>query len=586
MKVKVKAKAFNGMTLTPSVAIHLDGMIAINSLLKHDGVIATSVYSDVQSKLLDIFSQLFASLEIKSVDFNIISKDLENLKRSLITPDSDCLAEKIYQIVINSLCTLFNIDKSLPLKERLNQLSMKDAEFRRVFINEDIIDIPINKDLLRVSELYNNKKYPEATQLLSSISHDSLSSDEIDEISFLNFSLLLKNTKEKDDKLFQENVAKYNENPKQAKLYYFEYIKFCENIRDTKKPRNLLKEFESKYPLSILSKEELSIYYYLKARAEYGRGEYLVALDYFSKSMDNIDKNDKKLLATVYNSAVNSFTDNLFFCEANLIANKALEIRTLLDLPEKQETISCLGGIALKSGNYKEAFDKFKEAEELSNTFTLTDRDKNRLLNYIAKSAIFLDKFIIAEEYLNKAKVSGDAKGYSRSIHLLLFLKQKKYSEMLELYKTSIMLPENHRDYDDFALAWGYTFMAQAAFEQQKFKDGVKFLFYAVNFFLGDFYILEAAYISLYLFAYSVPKTHIKTFRKLEPKYSIMTQFGIYVQKHSIIAEKFFKAYDSNIQKTENISILKNFYNDIKHINDKNYNPEDVKVILDSICLI
>jgi tetratricopeptide (TPR) repeat protein len=165
---------------------------------------------------------------------------------------------------------------------------------------------------------------------------------------------------------------------------------------------------------------------------------------------------------------------------------------------------------------------------------------------------------------------------------LLSLLKQKKYSEMYSLYQASVMLSENHKQYDNFALGWGYSYMALAAFEQKQYKDGIIFLSDAITFFLDDLYILEAAYLSLYLYAYSVPSKYIKMFRKLEGSFSLITRLGVYVQKHVHIAEKYAKIFELSNSESK----LQKFYDDIKDINDNNYNPDEIKLIMDSICLI
>ncbi len=573
MKYTISAKTFNGIVIYPEVEIFIDGLIEINTESKRNNFITNRVFSEVENKVLELLSSSFDSIDINSISFSIISKDLENLINHRIVPNSEDLIKLITDLIFDSL------KKNLQLDD-ISNLSTKEDTFKAIYGFS--IKSSKNLELLRVSQLYEDKKYPEAFQLLISINGNQLSIEEQKRLALLNFSLLLKNSNKRNDKLFEKNVSKFAEEPSQVKLFYFEYIKFCENIRDTNAPRKLLKEFEDKYPISILSKDELAIYAYLKARGEYGRGEFLTALKYFDKSLKNVDKKDTKFLATIYNSSVNSFTDNLFFDEANLIANRALDIRNLLNLPEKQESVSCLGGIAFKNANFADAYEKFKEAEKLSEQFTLTSRDKNRLFNYIAKSAVMLENFNVVDEYLEKAEVFGDALGFCKSIRLLSLLKQKKYNEMNELYKSSIMLPENHKKYDNFVLGWGYTYMAQAAFEQKKYRDGIIYLSDSVDFFLDDLYVLEATYISLLLYSNSVPKVHINTFRKLKPIYSIMNQFENYVQKHSVISEK----YNETFEIENSSSILQNFYDDIKDIDDNNYNPDDVKNTLNSICLI
>ena len=401
----------------------------------------------------------------------------------------------------------------------------------------------------------------------------------------IRFKLFLRNAEEDIEGIFRSSLEDFKHNPRRLKSFYFSYIKFLENIRDVERPRKLLKEFEKKYPISILSKDELSLYYYLNGRSEYARGEFLIGLDQLSHAREELDKNDDQLKASILNTAANCFTDNLFFKEAMSIADKALHIREKHKLPERQETVSLMGGIHFKSANYEDALNSYLLAEELSKEFTLTNRHKNRLYNYIAKSSVMSGNYKKAETYLEKAIKDGDQKGFSSYIHLLLLLKQKKYDLMLDHFKEKTMLPENQREYDDFALGWSYTYMAEGAFLQEKYDDGIEYLYKAVTFFIEDLYFLEAQYVSLLLFRYSVPSNHIELFRNLEGNDTILSKLKVYVEKHASIRQTFFNDLFTNDDSDIGNSNLEQFYNDIKEINDINYNPEQVREIMDGICL-
>ena len=210
------------------------------------------------------------------------------------------------------------------------------------------------------------------------------------------------------------------------KKYYFAYIKFLEDIREEKKPRELLREFEKDYPISVLDDSELSMLYYLRGRAEYGRGEYLVALKNFSSALQKIDKKDIAEKAKIFNSAVNSFTDNLFFDQARWIANQAKEFRSILGLAETFESISCQAGIETKSKNFKKALDLHLQADQVMKEMQLTQIEENRHYNYLAKNAIFCNMYDEAEDYLKKAEEAGDVKGFSKYLRLLLLFQKDR----------------------------------------------------------------------------------------------------------------------------------------------------------------
>ena len=57
---------------------------------------------------------------------------------------------------------------------------------------------------------------------------------------------------------------------------------------------------------------------------------------------------------------------------------------------------------------------------------------------------------------------------------------------MLDYFKEKTMLPENQKIYDDFALGWSYTFMAEGAFLQEKYDDGIEYLYKAITFFIEE----------------------------------------------------------------------------------------------------
>ena len=584
MDFKLKVKAINGKDFDVKITIYIDGLLKINSGSEiTNDTIPVAVNSFVLEKFNKFLDEVYSELNLDSFNYKLVSKSLDSLKTKHLIPDATNLQQIILELLKKSLCDALKVeyfdndDKMIPL------LKEKKDLFKQIFLETN--SKSKNKDLIRAMDLLEEKKYADSFILLNSVDKKSLDNNEEFEYSILTFKLLIKNSDKKIETMFEDLVKKYENSPSFVKQFYFVYIKYLESTRDTKKPRKLLKEFENRYPVSILNDAEFATYYLLKGHTEYGRGEFLDALKYFSLSLAKADKNDKKFVASIYNSSTNSFSDNLFFDEARYIASEALSRRELLNLPEKQETISLLGGIEFKSGNFEKAYGLYLDSEILANNYTLTEREKNRLYNYIAKSAIMLEKYDVAEKYLNLAQKGNDKNGFSQLIMMLLMLKKKDYEGMFSLYEKTLMLPENHDAYDKFVLGWGYTLMAQASLEQKAYKDGIVFLNQATVFFIDDLYFLEAMYVSLYLYSYKVPKKYIKMFRKIEDKYSIKNQFRKYVEKHSIISKKYFNNFIEDKYDCKE-SILIDFYNVIEDINDNNFNPEEVKGILETICLI
>ena len=583
-KFKLSAKTLNGTTIKPTIDLYIDGMLKVNQLVENNGVISTRVYSSAKQKIIDFLKEIFPSLKVEQVGFHLISRDLEMFKSQIITPDAESLVNIIFRLVVQSISKELRIETETSLEKQISLISEKELDFKHIFISVQEGNIE-NKILQRVLHLYEEKHYTKALQVLEEIEQSSLTKYEKEEYSFIRFQLFTKNATEDVERLFRDTVKDFDDNPKQVKRLYFEYILFLENLRDAYKPRKLISEFEGKYPTSILSDDELTYYYYIKGRAEYGRGDFLLALDNLSNALRYVNKSDEQLIASIYNTAVNSFTDNLFFQEATEIGKETLKLREKYKLPEKQETISLLGGIEFKRANFSRSLENYQEAEQLSENFTLTSRDKNRLYNYIAKSATMVGDFKKADAYIKKANVAGDTKGFSKSTELLRLLKEQKYPGMVELFKNSIMLPENRKPnkYDYFAIAWGYVIMALASFEQKNFNDGIEYLYKGIDYFYNDMYILEAFYVSLYLYQYAVPEKNIERFRELVEDSELQNEFEEYVQKHINISKNYSDVFGVNQDK---INLLQSFYDDTKHITDENYNPDEVKNILDSICLM
>ena len=590
MKTTIEGSAFNGNKVNCRVELFLDGMPKFIPVAEKatDRFLPVQVYAVAQKKVLTALSKAFPQLKLEGVNFSIVSRDIENMRAAGITPDPRQLGAAVGNAVLHFILESLHIDSGKTLPQRLKLLAGKRREFDEIFLSGSTLKK--NSGLERVSQLYQGKKYPESFQLLASIDRGSLSFTEKKEFDYLQFSLLLKNSDRVSDHLdnsFYENIDLCRNDPVQAKRFFFAYIRFAEDCRETRRPRKLLQQFEEKYPVSILDDIELSLYYYLKGRAEYGRGEFLDALKLLTQALATVDHDDRQMVAAIYNTSVNSFTDNLFFDEARYIADQALAVRELLNLPERMESLSCLGGIACKQGDFVTAFDYYSRALALADEFTLTGSEQNRLYNYLAKVSVLLQKYEAADDFLDKARAAGDPKGFSACVQMIMDFQKGDFAAMRELFQTTFMLPENHRDYDNFTLGWAYAYMARAAFSSADFRDGVIYIFDAISFFLDDNYILEAGYISLYLYLYSVPPENIEIFRKLESDLAIMDKLGEYIDKHARIRDRFFQFYDGHDRSEAPAPTnLELFYNNIIDIDDYNYNPDTVAEILNSFCLL
>jgi HD-GYP domain-containing protein (c-di-GMP phosphodiesterase class II) len=477
-------------------------------------------------------------------------------------------------------------------KTNVNDYLDKCAQkfIRRFGATDDIGEL--NPTIERALALFQEREYNKSLELLLAIDRTKLIDSDLQEVDFLMFSLRLKIDKVYSNtlnQLFINYLESTHERPYLAKRYYFEYIKFLEDIRDHKRPRLLIEQFENKYPVSILNNEEKTTLYYLKGRAEYARGEYLSSLEYLELAIQSLNPADLKMKANIFNTSVNTFTDNLFFEEAMYIAQKAQETRTMLNLPETFESISCIAGIETKRGNHQKAYEILKSMLNQDNLPKLTDIETNRLYNYLAKSAVFCEKYDEAETYLLEAEKAGDFKGFTKTTRLLMLFKRKEYSLMRELFVNNHMLPENHDDtkgFDKFALGWGYTYMAKAAFEEQKYRDGLLYLIDGMNWFISDLYYLEARIVSLYGLVYELPEKYLGVLTDTIRDKKVVELFDEYIAKHSVIREKFFYIYAPEYEPKEETNKLAELGAFLSEVDETNYQPEDLKNALEKYCFI
>jgi tetratricopeptide (TPR) repeat protein len=594
MKTRLDCTSFNGTGISCRVELFLDGMPDFSDPgpdKPGNYGLPEGIYAAARNRVLETLQQLYPGLEIETITFRILSRDLENLASNRLIPDNEQLVSAVSDTVLQHITDALGTNPSLPLEQKLKELPQKEAAFRKLYLQETDINKKRNPDLERALRLFEEKKYAESFRLLTTVSSRDLTEKERQDFTFLQFALLLKNSDRLSphlEKNFQEKIAACEADPRQAKRYYFAYIRFAEDCRDPRRPRELIREFTERYPRTILEQNELALISYLEGRAEYARGEFLAALEFLSQARVNCAPDDRKMIAAILNTAVNSFTDNLFFDEAWQLAETALEIRRLLNLPERFETLSCMGGIACKQGDFVRARDYYRESEQLASEYTLTATEQNRLYNYLAKVSALMDDYDSAAEYLVRARAAGDRHGFSTLIEMLILERRQEYDALNQLFRKTLMLPENHRDFDNFVLGWGYTFQARASFARGNYRDGVIYLADAVEFLCEDLYILEAAAITLCLYIHKVPAKHIRIFRDLESNVSIYEQFSHYVEKHATIKERFFPLLHSPGAEKEGDRIpnLKQFYEHFAALDDDNYSPAEADSLFNAYCLL
>jgi len=590
MIVNVKAKAINGLPIEPKIDITIASLSFGSDLPQASNPVSTRVLSQTLTELVRILQKYYPKANLEKPRLYIVSKDLEMMNSLGILPDSASLSRELTVAVISFIAGEmgFSTAKGSDIE---GFLKSSEAEFFRVFQGHLPREIS-NPSLIRVRELYKDKKYQEAFRLLATIAGQLTEDNDSREADFLAFSLRIKHGNRSPDQIEQEfrvALKKLGDRPDYVKKYYFEYIRYLEDARDFYIPFRLLNEFRDKYPLNLLDGSEKTSFHHLQGRAEYARGDYLQALENFCVAIDILDPADSESYARILNSSVNCFSDNLFFEEAVWIAEKAAELRSLLNLPETLETLSCIAGINTKQHKHREAYEVLQQVATNSSVISLTPVEQNRLNNYLAKSLTFMGDFSKAEAYLVIAEEAGDPKGFSCLLRLLLLFRKNNFPAQERLFTDVFILPENHdqnKGFDRFVLGWAYTLMGETSLIKKDYKDAVLYLNDGISFFLSDQYVLEAKCAALLTWVHGLPESYALSFRQMQDNLKLDELFDQYVKKHARIAELYFGHFKSGCQKHEEESALALLAKRLYGMDDYNYDPSEIKEILASICLI
>lgn len=328
MKTMINAKSFNGSPIKCKVELNVLKLSFSDRYSNEINPLSKQVCSQASFLLLDKLSKTFEDMQISDLSFVVVSKDLEQISLLRITPDADSLSFAIYEALLAFIATEIGYRNDME-ETPLTYIEKNKAGFFSAFFEERKQEIS-NSSLIRAYELFRSRDYIEALNLTISVYAALDNAFDIQEADYLIFILKLKSQSINDEALnaeFQSKTEELKERPDLAKRYCFAYINYWEDKRDFSMPRKLIRRFTDQYPLSVLSPEERFTYHHLSGRAEYQRGDFLAALEQFSKAMSNLEPTNEESYAKILNSSVNCFTDNLFFEEAEALVNKAKEIR-------------------------------------------------------------------------------------------------------------------------------------------------------------------------------------------------------------------------------------------------------------------
>ncbi len=584
MKFKVNATALNGKAAQVDIELYVETLnINYRRELKNK-LITAEVYQELQNQILMELRQIYPQQHLEIINFKLISRELEELIGLKFKVKGSDLKEAIIATIYNYLAVEIGFGYQEDVKQPEVYLRQNESRFIARFLSSPEQNISSSK-LQEAMDSYQEKRFAQASDIIKEINPDELNYYDRSVCEWLSFVIRTKQDKEDSPGLreqFDQVCQRYSQRPSLIKKYYFSYIEFLENIRDAEKPRELIQEFEARYPLSILDDDEAVIYHRLKGRAEYHRGEYLIALEHFGIAMIRVDKSDLKSKAAIFNSAVNCFTDNLFFESAHWIASQAQEWRRVLDLPQTYESVSCMAGVETKRKNYAQALELHHKADELIQDIQITDIDANRHYNFMAKNYILAGNYARGEEYLDKAEEAGDHKGFTQSLRMLLYYQQSSYDQMDELFERRFKAESK---YDHFVLGWANALMARAAFVQKRFDAAISYLEDSISLFMSDLYILEARMVSLYGFAFDPPKEYQDKIMGIIINNNIDARFEEYVAKHAEINSKYYHFFNPDAQDYQEEPELIRLAETVRKINNNKYDAHEVALFIDSYCL-
>jgi len=282
---------------------------------------------------------------------------------------------------------------------------------------------------------------------------------------------------------------------------------------------------------------------YLDGRTAYLGGEYIGAIEKLESARINHDPSDVEFYSEILNTSASVFTDNLFFEQADFLIGKAERIRADLHLPALYESVSGRGVCAFKAGRFKDARNLFEQAYQgMQESGPIADH--NRILNYIAKAQLFCGEPAAASVSLDKALESADTAkkaSFSHAIRMALLVSGKKHQEATRLFRSEFMLPENHEQFDVFALGWGYRYQAEACAATGLSRDAAEYLARAIRFFDSELYVLEACSALLLPIAWGLDPQTLSLFSSMVGDMALMQKLEAYCMKHRAINQSYFK---------------------------------------------
>lgn len=463
-----------------------------------------AVFAETNSILKDIMK-----LE-NDVNFRaeLFSPQLQQISKTPAQLDIESISQAIALTMLNYILKQYNkttitTNRPIDIKEAADLLQKFKKKYEKLwqrFYHEQTRNIPSKKKspLQKFIGLIKQKNYKDAREI--KIEKNKLSKNEKIQYCIYDFELMCYlNPKEKESHLEEFNllIKKFDFDTSVVIKLWFIFIKYLEDIRENKLVDSYLKSLPKMLNIANLDEEDRAYYYFLEGRSLYRKGEFIKANNVLYNSFKMFSSlGDKKNIARVLNTAVNTYADNGYFKYARFLAERALELRKEIGSNELGDTYGVLANCYFKQRNYKKSYDYYKKSLA---QLEKSKNDLSRTYNYLAKSALFSKKMKEAEAYIKKSEKSSHKQtvkhlGFLKLIKLLLYYKKEKTSQVEKIFKDFID-PGNIDKFDPFCLGWAYYIYSQIAISKQDIKLAISYADDSIHFFLGEKYYLEAAYV-------------------------------------------------------------------------------------------
>lgn len=547
MNYPVSVEFFNKTNTRIPLDVQLNGVVISGTPEENTKSPSFIPTAQINSTLFDLLREASIPCDGVFISYEVYSPQLTRL----IQLRADVSATDLTEAVVCELLSYIITSAGIPLPrentrtcttEWKSELHHASSQISKYFRDGLHISSP---ELDRIQQFLDEHRYREARIMLRQTSADALPTQLKSRYYLQDVQIAVHEMMSQEDmqELINERRALPGADPDYRAMISMEYIRYLENARKNREAQKELKALKLGYPIDRLPATTRALFYYLDGRNDYRSGNFIEAVRSLDKAADLLPENEPGLLASIYNTASNCFTDNLLFDQGMALAKTALVIRQDLRLPEQSDTLSLIAGCLLKSGQAAQSLEKYDQAAQMRQHQELTPREQQRALNYEIKCHIALGNISRAETLLEQSEsldVGLRFASFTHALRMALLFSQSRYDDMEELYKTTFMLPENHEAYDQIALGWGYFLSARSCFEKGDNNSGIQRLYRAICILRDDLYILEAGAVFATHCLYTLSDKELDTLFQLIDVPELIGEITTYIERHRALPEHYF----------------------------------------------